>query len=175
MKQSETYRQNAKNCAYLAKVPPMSQRGSGTSEWKRPGEHWPTNRIGLMESRRLYVRATANPAQQGNAFASRRQRCRCFGTTVSIKSFTLRATGTAHQWSGTAPALTHVPRGRGAVLHPALVIPPFYKGDDSQRQSRCYIAGSNTPLCRALYATIGSGPRPSPGPRYPGMAARGTW
>ena len=75
------------------KVPPMSQRGSGTSEWKRPGEHWPTNRIGLMESRRLYVRATANPAQQGNAFASRRQRCRCFGTTVSIKSFTLRATG----------------------------------------------------------------------------------
>jgi hypothetical protein len=66
----------------------MSQRGSGTSEWKRPGEHWPTNRIGLMESRRLYVRATANPAQQGNAFASRRQRCRCFGTTVSIKSFT---------------------------------------------------------------------------------------
>jgi hypothetical protein len=51
MKQSEIYRQNAENCAYLA-VPPMSQRGSGTSEWKRLGEHWPTNRTGLMESRR---------------------------------------------------------------------------------------------------------------------------
>jgi hypothetical protein len=38
-----------------------------------------------------------------------------------------------------------------------------YNGDDTQRQSRCYIAGSNTPLCRALNATIGSGPRASPG------------
>ena len=49
-----------------------------------------------------------------------------------------------------------------------------YKGDDTPRQSRCYIAGSNSPLCRALSATFGSGPRPSPGPRYPGRAARGT-
>ena len=51
--------------------------------------------------------------------------------------------------------------------------PPYAEDNDTQRQSRCYIAGSNTPWCRALYATIGSGPRPSPGPRYPGMAGRG--
>jgi hypothetical protein len=152
----------------------MSQRGSSTGEWKRPGEHWPTNRISLMESRRLYVRATANPAQQGNAFASRRQRCRCFGTTVLIKSFTLRATGTAHQWSDTAPALTQCPertRGRAPsrARHPA-----FLQRRRQPKAIAMLYRGIEYSVLQGIVRHQGSGPRPSPGPRYPGMAARGT-
>ena len=59
MKQSEIYRQNAENCAYLAENAPNEQPANGTSEWKQLGEHWRTNRTGLMASRRLHVKATA--------------------------------------------------------------------------------------------------------------------
>ena len=59
MKQSEIYRQNAENCAYLAENAPNEQPANGTSEWKQLGEHWRTNRTGLMARRRLHVKATA--------------------------------------------------------------------------------------------------------------------
>jgi hypothetical protein len=57
--------------------------------------------------------------------------------------------------------------GEGAGPCSILVAPPCLRRR-TQRQSRCYIAGSNTPLCRALSATVGSGLRLSQEPRYPG-------
>jgi hypothetical protein len=144
------------------KVPPTSQRVSGTEEWKRFGEHWPKNRTGLMESRRLCVKVTANPSP------ARQRHLLVVGKAASVLEQLYRedrfVCGPLITGGPARPRLNpSASRGRGGRAR-----------GDTQRQSRCYIAGSNTPLSRALYATIGSGPRPSPGPRCPGMAARGT-
>jgi hypothetical protein len=59
MKQSEIYRQNAENCAYLAEDAPNEP---ARQRYKRMEAAWRalrTNRTGLMASRRLHVKATA--------------------------------------------------------------------------------------------------------------------
>jgi hypothetical protein len=71
------------------------------------------------------------------------------GTTLSIGSFCSRA---AHHHCAPrhGPRLDPMP-GEGAGPCSILVAPPCLRRR-TQRQSRCYIAGSNSPLCRALSA-----------------------
>ena len=96
----------------------MSQRGSGTSEWKRLREHWPTNRTGLTDNRRPFATVTANPGGQGMPDV-----LLIVGNTAVVRNNSLprivRLQGhlvRASRGPTRPPPQPHPPRGRGAVF-----------------------------------------------------------
>jgi hypothetical protein len=53
MKQSQTFRRNAENCAQLAEDAMDARQSNDTAGWKRRGWRWLQNKTGSMEKGRI--------------------------------------------------------------------------------------------------------------------------